>query len=155
MLSSRTLSEMRARFWIETFFAVVGAALLVLTLFSREWIEVAFGVDPDGGSGALELGIAVGLLALAAVSATLARKEWRPRESRFIGSAQQHAPDHLNPGLLPVSPGNFWCDAEGTGRAPVRAAVLELAPSRPRLRTSLVPNGAAPQDNLTDTFSGT
>lgn len=77
MLSARRLNEMRARFWIESVLAVVGVALLVLTLFSREWIEVAFGVDPDGGSGALELGIAVGLLALAAVFATLARKEWR------------------------------------------------------------------------------
>jgi hypothetical protein len=77
MPSARRHDEMRARFWIESFFAVVAAGLLVLTLISREWIEVAFGVDPDGGSGALELGIAVGLLALAAVSATLARKEWR------------------------------------------------------------------------------
>lgn len=77
MLLVRRLNETRARFWIESLLAVVGTALLVLTLFSREWIEVAFGVDPDGGSGALELGIAVGLLVLAAVSATLARKEWR------------------------------------------------------------------------------
>jgi hypothetical protein len=78
MLSARSkLNEMRARFWIESLSAVVGAALLVLTLVTREWIEIVFGVDPDRGSGALELGIAVGLLALAGVSAALARKEWR------------------------------------------------------------------------------
>jgi hypothetical protein len=71
------LTGMRGRFWIEAFCAGLGVALLILTLFSREWIEVAFGVDPDGGSGALEIGIALALVAIAAVSATLARKEWR------------------------------------------------------------------------------
>jgi hypothetical protein len=71
------LSKVRLRFWIEVICAVLGAALFVLTLFSREWIELAFGVDPDGGSGSLEFGIAVGLLAVAAVSAILARREWR------------------------------------------------------------------------------
>jgi hypothetical protein len=72
----------RRRFWIEAFCALVGAALFVLTLFSREWIELAFGVDPDGGSGALEIGIAIALLAGAALSAALARHEWRLAEAR-------------------------------------------------------------------------
>lgn len=38
---------------------LVGSA----TLVQRDWIEVLFHVDPDGGNGATELAIAVGLLA--------------------------------------------------------------------------------------------
>ena len=74
--------EARIRFWIESLCAVLGAALLVLTVFTREWIELAFRIDPDGGSGLLEVGIAGGLLACTAVSATLARKEWRLANAR-------------------------------------------------------------------------
>ena len=69
--------QVRGRFWIETVCGTVGAILFVVTLFSREWIEAIFGVDPDGGSGALEFGIAFGLLAVSVVSSTLALREWR------------------------------------------------------------------------------
>ena len=70
-------SGVRARFWIELVCAVAGAALFVLTLISREWIEFLFGVDPDGGSGSLEFAIAFGLLFVSVLSALLARREWR------------------------------------------------------------------------------
>ena len=72
-----TSGQMRTRFWIETLCAVLGGGLFVLTLFTRDWIEIAFGVDPDRGSGALEIGLSVALLAVAVVSATLARREWQ------------------------------------------------------------------------------
>ena len=47
----------RRRYWFELGLAVLAGALAVLTLINHEWIEVAFGVDPDQGSGALEWGI--------------------------------------------------------------------------------------------------
>ena len=68
---------MRSRFWVEAGLAVLATALLVLTVRSREWIEVVFGVDVDHGDGSLEW-LLVGGLALAAVaSAVTARLEWR------------------------------------------------------------------------------
>jgi hypothetical protein len=56
---------------------MAGTALLLLTLVEPQWIERTFGVEPDAGSGALELAISVGLLLVAAVSWLLAAKEWR------------------------------------------------------------------------------
>ena len=65
------------KLWIESWLAVASALLGLLTLINAEWIELVFGVDPDGGSGALEWAIAAGLLLVAVVSAVLARLEWR------------------------------------------------------------------------------
>lgn len=66
-----------ARFRIEFTLAIVSAFLFVLTLVTREWIEIAFGVEPDGGSGVLEWAITFAFL-LAAVSLfVLARRDQR------------------------------------------------------------------------------
>jgi hypothetical protein len=67
----------RRRYWLELALAAVTAFLAVLTLITAEWIEAIFGVDPDGGSGALEKGIVVGLALVAIVSGLLARREAR------------------------------------------------------------------------------
>jgi hypothetical protein len=76
----------RARFWVELACAVAGTALFVLTLITKEWIELLLRVDPDGGSGALELAIAFGLLSVAIGSAVLAQREWRSAIARGIAS---------------------------------------------------------------------
>lgn len=66
----------RRRYWIELGLAIVTGALLVLTIITREWIEIVFGVDPDGGSGALEWAIVAGLAVLTLASTVAARREW-------------------------------------------------------------------------------
>jgi hypothetical protein len=65
----------RIRFRIEVALAVLAAGLAVLTLITREWIEVIFGVDPDKGSGALEWATTVALFVAAGVFAVIARWE--------------------------------------------------------------------------------
>ena len=67
----------RARLWIEAAGGLLSLALAVVTLFSREWIEVVFRVDPDRGSGALEWAFVAATLALSAACSALARREWR------------------------------------------------------------------------------
>jgi hypothetical protein len=63
--------------WIEMALAVLTAALFVVTLVSREWIELVFSVDPDRGSGALEWGIVTILFVASATFSSLARVEWK------------------------------------------------------------------------------
>jgi hypothetical protein len=65
------------RFWFEAITGAVGLVLFILTLFSREWIEELTGWDPDGGNGSLEVLLAVGLLAVSAVSMLAARRDYR------------------------------------------------------------------------------
>jgi hypothetical protein len=65
--------------------AVVCGFLLLLTLIWRDWIEEAFGVDPDGGSGALEWAIVIGLALALVVCGALARTELR-RSGATAGS---------------------------------------------------------------------
>jgi hypothetical protein len=73
----------RRRFLIETALAVASAALLLLTLISKEWIELLFGVDPDGGSGTLEWAIVAALLAMTVAFGALARRD-RPRSQEAV-----------------------------------------------------------------------
>jgi hypothetical protein len=56
------------RFTLELSCSVASGFLAVLTFAVHDWIEVAFGVNPDGGAGTAELATA---LVLAAVSVAL------------------------------------------------------------------------------------
>jgi hypothetical protein len=64
--------NLRIRFWVEVALAVVAGGLGVLTLVTREWIELLFGVDPDKGSGALEWAIVIALFVASAALALIA-----------------------------------------------------------------------------------
>jgi hypothetical protein len=70
-------NRLRRQAKIEAGVAILAAALLVLTLVTREWIELLTGWDPDGGSGALEW-LIVAVLAVIAIALSLrARSDWR------------------------------------------------------------------------------
>ena len=71
------MRTLRRRYWFELGLAVLAGALAVLTLVNHEWIEVAFGVDPDQGSGALEWGIVFATAGIAVISGLAARAERR------------------------------------------------------------------------------
>ena len=67
----------RIRFWIAAALAAIAGGCFVATLVWREWIELVFGVEPDGGDGSLEWAIVGVLLVATVVLAWLAHAEWR------------------------------------------------------------------------------
>jgi hypothetical protein len=78
LINGLFLGNARIRFWIEIALAALEAGLALLTIFTREWIELLFGIDPDQGSGALEWAI-VGALFVASVALALAARWDRNR----------------------------------------------------------------------------
>ena len=69
--------RVRARFWIEAVFAGILGVLLVITMISRGWIEILFGVDPDHGDGSVEWAV-LGLIGIVCcVLSVSAHSEWR------------------------------------------------------------------------------
>jgi hypothetical protein len=73
--------HVRRRYWIEVVCSAAAALLGVVTAIVPDWIEEVFHVDPDAGSGALEWGIVLALLAVAIVLGQSARRE-RARAQR-------------------------------------------------------------------------
>jgi hypothetical protein len=70
---------LRIHFWFESGLACLTTGLAVVTVVHRTWIESAFGIDPDQGSGAAEWLIVLVAVAVAVTAASLARREWRHR----------------------------------------------------------------------------
>jgi hypothetical protein len=73
--------NVRARFWVEAVLAALTTALFFLTLYSRDWIERIFHVEPDEGSGSLEWLIVAALFVVSVALIAAARAEWRRAES--------------------------------------------------------------------------
>ena len=69
--------KVRTRFWLEAMLAALTTGLFILTLLSRNWIEMVFGVDPDKSSGSLEWLIVASLLIASIVFIAMARAERR------------------------------------------------------------------------------
>jgi hypothetical protein len=67
----------RVRIRLEAGLATVALGLGVLTLFTRDWIELIFGVDPDGGSGSMEWLIVAVLFTASLLLGSVAGWEWR------------------------------------------------------------------------------
>ncbi|HYT84183.1 MAG TPA: hypothetical protein VEK86_12050 [Gemmatimonadales bacterium] len=79
--------HVRLRFCVELGLGVASGLLLVVTLTTREWIELVFRVDPDNGSGALEWVIVTCLVLLTLFFTALARREHRrPRPTGATAS---------------------------------------------------------------------
>jgi len=62
---------------VEVAVAALSGLLALLTLVTREWVELLFGVDPDGGDGSLEWLLVVALAVVALVLGAVARVERR------------------------------------------------------------------------------
>lgn len=71
------MRAIRQRFYFEVVLGAASVLLFLVTLIWKDWIEIVFRVDPDGGNGAVEYAVIVALLAAAAISGWLARTEWR------------------------------------------------------------------------------
>ena len=65
----RGIPVARWRYMLELACAVGAGVLAVLTLAAHDWIEVVFGVDPDGGNGLVETAIVVTLFVICAALA--------------------------------------------------------------------------------------
>jgi hypothetical protein len=68
--------NLRSTFWIKTVVASVAAALTIVTVLWRDWIEQLFGIDPDHHSGSLEWELVAALSLVALLFAVSARREW-------------------------------------------------------------------------------
>jgi len=72
-----SMSHSRRRLRLEIGLAVLSVPLFVATLLWRDWIEIAFRVDPDHGDGSLEWLIMALTATSAIVASLLARTDLR------------------------------------------------------------------------------
>ena len=79
------MRKVRPWFWMESVLGLLTGSLFVVTLAWKDWIELAFKVDPDQFSGSFEwmlVGVS-GLLTIGFV--LLARYEWRRARLQATG----------------------------------------------------------------------
>jgi hypothetical protein len=77
VFTSCVAGSRRQHIGLEIGLASVSGTLFLLTLFWADWIEAIFGIDPDGGSGAVEFLVASAFLVLALVAGRLAIRALR------------------------------------------------------------------------------
>ncbi len=73
---TRMSRKVRGAFWVELLAATASGIFFLLEIFSRDWIERLFGIDPDAGNGSLEWVLAFGSLLVTVTLVVLARREW-------------------------------------------------------------------------------
>jgi hypothetical protein len=66
----------RARFYVESAFAVVFALTTGLLLWRPDWIEALTGADPDHGSGVAEWALVIVSATATLLLSGFARREW-------------------------------------------------------------------------------
>ena len=71
------MKKRRARFWLEAGLAAITGILAIVTLISREWVEIVFRIDPDHGNGSFEWAMVGCLFVLTVLFGLTARTEWR------------------------------------------------------------------------------
>jgi apolipoprotein N-acyltransferase len=86
--------RLRIFFYLEAMAALIGVALLALTLVWRNWIEIVFGVDPDRNSGLAELAVIALCVAIALACSLGAGWEWR-RAKAALGLQVEGGGSHL------------------------------------------------------------
>jgi hypothetical protein len=69
--------RLKVRLSVEVLLGLASLTLGILTAINREWIEELTGLEPDAGSGALELGIVFALALGAIVFGALAVRDGR------------------------------------------------------------------------------
>ena len=74
-------------FWIESVAGSFTGFLAILTLVWRDWIEGAFGYDPDHHNGSFEWELVIVCALLTLLFAALARREWRRAPSRAASAS--------------------------------------------------------------------
>jgi hypothetical protein len=73
----RARKRASTRLWLELLAAATSSCLLLVTIVWPDWIEIAFGIDPDQGDGSLEWLIIAVMAAVVVASAFLSRMELR------------------------------------------------------------------------------
>jgi hypothetical protein len=86
--------NVRRRFWIELGLAALSGVLLLLTLVRKDWVELAFGVDPDRGDGRFEWELQVVLVVATVTCSVVARLDWV--EAAHTARRSQHRRRHTD-----------------------------------------------------------
>lgn len=69
--------KLRRRFWVEAGVTAASGLCFLMTSIWPDWLEMAFGWDPDHHNGSAEWLVAGALLVISGIMFAVARTEWR------------------------------------------------------------------------------